>query len=40
MVRVAVVREWSSRVELHAFVEFNGDDVCTDDWGAESVTGS
>jgi hypothetical protein len=35
---VEVVREESARVEVHAFVTYNGDDVCTDDWGAEMVT--
>ncbi len=36
--RVEVVREESSRVELHAFVEYHGDEGCTDDWGAETVS--
>jgi len=36
--RVNVVREGSDRVEVHALVTYNGDEVCTDDWGTERVT--
>ncbi|MCC5949307.1 MAG: hypothetical protein JJT89_12720 [Nitriliruptoraceae bacterium] len=36
--RVDVLREGSSHVELHAFVAYNGDASCTDDWGIQTVS--
>lgn len=33
-----VVRQDAGRVEIQAFVEYNGDPDCTDDWVNETVT--